>query len=303
MIELPKKVAVIIVTYNGMQWINLCLSSLPKVLVIVVDNNSTDGTQEFIKQYFPEIVLVPQATNFGFGKANNIGMKMAIDLGMDYVFLLNQDAYMEKGTLEKLVDAAEKNPEFGIISPIHLNGDGTKIDYKFSTYIAPNVCKKLYSDIYMGALEDKVYEALFLNAAAWLLPLRTLITIGGFNPSFFHYSEDINYVERLRFHSLKIGVYPHARIMHDRDDRLEKKEASNTAFERFLTIKLSNPNKPVGTFFIKFYLFSHFMDALYSWNKQEMRNIYFNFLLIRKLNVSKIKNNRNKSMKKGPTFL
>ena len=133
------KVKVVIVTHNGMKWIDTCLKSLLNssipVSIIVVDNCSSDSTIEFIKANFQDVSLLEQNKNIGFGKANNIGISLAMKKGADYVFLLNQDAWVEDKTLEKLVQAHQKEQVFGIVSPMHLNGKGDALDYNFSKFI------------------------------------------------------------------------------------------------------------------------------------------------------------------------
>lgn len=106
---------VIVVSYNFERndWINQCLSSLQKseipLNIIVVDNNSTDNSVSIIKSKYPEVILFEQKENLGFAKANNIAIRYAYDNGADFVFLLNQDAWIEKDTVAKLVEVAEKN--------------------------------------------------------------------------------------------------------------------------------------------------------------------------------------------------
>ena len=93
---------IIIVTYNAMPWLSKCLESTKPYAIVVVDNNATDGTVSYIKENYPLITILPQKENLGFGQANNIGMSYALKQGADYVFLLNQDAYLEND-LFKLV--------------------------------------------------------------------------------------------------------------------------------------------------------------------------------------------------------
>ena len=85
-----KKVFVVIVTYNGVQWIRKCLQSCQDYPVVVVDNQSTDATVEIIQNEFPKVHLIEESKNHGFGQANNIGISYALNKGADYVFLLNQ---------------------------------------------------------------------------------------------------------------------------------------------------------------------------------------------------------------------
>jgi GT2 family glycosyltransferase len=92
-----KRIYTIIVTYNGMKWIEECLnsilnSSIP-VFIIVVDNYSTDGTIKFIKENFSKIILLQQNENLGFGKANNIGISYALKHNADFVFFIKSRCF------------------------------------------------------------------------------------------------------------------------------------------------------------------------------------------------------------------
>jgi GT2 family glycosyltransferase len=213
----------VVVTYNGSRWLDRCIHSLLNssvlIHVIVVDNGSTDGTQHILRQKYPQVELIETHQNLGFGKANNIGLKKAYEAGAEYVFLLNQDAWVEKDTVETLVEAAKRYPEFGVISPIHLTGSGEKLDKYFMDYILPRNCPDLFSDMAIHKLKNKIYKVGFVNAAAWLISRQTITTIGGFNPVFFAYCEDDNYIHRLRYHGLDIGIFPHSNMYHDRENR------------------------------------------------------------------------------------
>src|SRR4051794_15030332 len=130
------KVFVIIVTYNAVRWIDRCFGNLKKspipLYIIAVDNNSTDNTLQVLASDYPEVELYDCKKNLGFGKANNIGIRMAMDRGADYIFLLNQDAWLAPQAIEGLIAIHKTRPDFGIISPIHLNGSGTALDFRFS---------------------------------------------------------------------------------------------------------------------------------------------------------------------------
>jgi len=204
-----------------MPWIDQCLASCSGYPVIVVDNNSTDATVSFIAGHYLNVEVLQQTKNLGFGAANNIGIKHAIGKGAHYVFLLNQDAYLQPDTINKLVKVHSEHSEFGILSPIHLDGGGKKLDTNFSNYFKINN-SFIYDTLKKEVLKN-VYELPFVNAAAWLLPKQTLEVIGGFDPIFYHYCEDDNYCQRVLFHGYKIGVVPHAFINHDREDRPVRK--------------------------------------------------------------------------------
>ena len=119
------RVLVIVVTYNGMKWLDRCLGSVAGADVFVVDNDSTDGSADYIQGHFPQAILIRSAENLGFSKANNLGFEYALKKGYDYVYLLNQDAWLEAGALETLVAAADSHPEYAVLSPLQYQ-DGYK---------------------------------------------------------------------------------------------------------------------------------------------------------------------------------
>ncbi len=95
---------IIIITYNALPWIGKCIESCPNLPIVVVDNGSSDTTVNFIKTNFPSIYLLCQENNLGFGQANNLGISYALKQGADYVFLLNQDTYLQNGCIESLIE-------------------------------------------------------------------------------------------------------------------------------------------------------------------------------------------------------
>lgn len=213
------KIFAIVVTYNGMKWIQDCLNSLLNssipTEIIVVDNCSKDGTVEFIKSNYLQITLFEQKENLGFGKANNIGMSYALKENADFVFLLNQDAFVNKNTIENLILTARSKPEYGILSPIQLDYSGKLLETYFYRFMSEDATRTFYSDFVLSNEIKKVYDINFIQAAAWLLPKQTLINIGGFDPVFFHYGEDDNYCHRVLYHKFKVGVVTNTFIRHD----------------------------------------------------------------------------------------
>lgn len=233
------KLFVIIVTYKGWRWYDRCFGSLRQstipVQTIVVDNASNDGSVEYIKEHFPEINLIESKENLGFGKGNNIAMRYALDHGCDYVFLLNQDAWVEPDTFEKLVDIHQRRPEYGLLGPVQINAEKTKVSGGVIKFLVnpDNVNLDMFSDFVMGTIEE-VYPVAEINAAAWLLPRKTLETVGGFDPIFLHYGEDWNYLSRVLYHKMKVGLTPHIQVVHDCKDRVEQPKGFGMAFDKWL---------------------------------------------------------------------
>ena len=243
------KVAAIIVGYNAMSWIDKCITSLKdssqETKVFWVDNGSSDGTPEKIKQEFEHVELVESKENLGFGRANNLGIEMAYKQGFEYFFLLNQDAWVKHDTIAQLIKVLEANEDFGVVSPIHLNGTGNKLDFGFFKYSTHKQLRfeerELYSDMFSKNFKE-VYRFKFINAAAWMIKRSCIEKIGGFDPLFSHYVEDNHYCLRLLYHNVKLGVAPEAIAYHDREDRLKKPLDSYVAAERSMLKALLDPN-------------------------------------------------------------
>jgi GT2 family glycosyltransferase len=300
---------VVIVTYNPKKWIDFCFNSLRNstisIKTIVIDNASTDGSSEIIKESFPEIDFIQSDENLGFGKANNIGIKKAYDNNADYVFLLNQDAWINNNSIEELVKIAESSQTYGILSPIHLNGTGNALDYNFSKYIIPPKCMNIYSDIYLNKTEKTIYDVNFINAAAWLISRKCIETVGGFSPSFFHYGEDDNYCERVLFHNLKIGVYPNSEIYHDREQRVNNNYFSDEKifYKRNIVFKLSNPFSKRTKFSFYKSEFKSIYITLACMDFKDFRKKMDCISVLNTIDFSTINKNKEISKKAGKSFL
>ncbi len=300
---------VVIVTYNPKKWIDKCFSSLRKssipLKIIIIDNGSTDGSQEIITEKYPEFDFIAYYENMGFGGANNIGINRAYDAGADYVFLMNQDVWIEVDTLEKLTTSAIQNPEYGIISPMHLNGKGDALDYNFSYYTSTVYCENLFSDIFLNRHENKIYFLKFINAAAWLISRKCIETVGGFNPSFFHYGEDDNYCQRVLYHGFKIGILPASKIYHDRENRAENTYLSDykKVYQRKLISEFSNLEVTRSVVFEKNKLYKKLISSVLRFNISEFQNAFEKLKMFNSGNINYIIKNRELSKAKARTFL
>ena len=210
------KVLVIIVSYNFERWIDRCLGSLQQsehpVDVVVIDNASKDCTVQRLKKDYPQIRLIESKTNLGFGKANNIGMQIALEEGYEAVLLMNQDAWIAKDAIGTLTELCRKYPSFGILSPVHLTGSGDKPDPGFGIYARLENLAQLPKSSDLITLP-------FINAAFWMIHVSLLKRVGGFCPLFYHYGEDKDFVNRLHYHGYSIGYSPIAFGCHDREYR------------------------------------------------------------------------------------
>lgn len=214
------KLLTIIVSYNFVPWIDRCLGSLRQSQtptdVMVLDNASADDTVARIRRDYPEVMLVENHRNLGFGHANNIGMLHAIEHGYDAVLLLNQDAWIAPDALGKLAEASSRHPEYGILSPIHLTGSGNRVEQGFATYSG-------ISDLNQQPSAE-VVTVPFVDAAIWYIPVSALRRVGLFEPIFYHYGEDKDMANRMGYHGLYTGYLPGVYGCHDREFRQQTRE-------------------------------------------------------------------------------
>lgn len=236
------KILVIIVSYNFEPWIDRCLGNLRrselKADVLVVDNASQDHTTSIIESQYPEVSLIKSPSNLGFGAANNIGMKLALNEGYDAVFLLNQDAWVDEKTLGTLAETMRKHSNYGILSPVHLTGSGQELERGFAGYTG------LASMHELSAKEQELVQTKFVNAAFWMIPASVLRIVGGFCPLFYHYGEDVDFVNRLTFHGYAVGYCPTVFGCHDREFRTVSHEAWMRSEAIYHLTEYANINHP-----------------------------------------------------------
>lgn len=305
MIDSLQSTHFVVVTYNGESFIKKCLDAIqeesPSSPIHVIDNGSVDNTLSILDSL--GVSPIKTNENLGFGKANNIGISRALSLNAEHVFLINQDAYLEKGSLIRFFEKPESN-QTALHAFIQLNGIGDRLDSKFSShYLTEAYCPDFLDDLYFNTLKS-TYTSKFVNAAAWLMPKDLLLKVGGFNPSFFHYGEDDNYVHRLHHHGYELMLHPDCRVHHDREDRPQSEFFNDTkSKERLFLQRISHPSSQSRAEHIlrqtklnywKKRLRGHSLESI-------IEAIHLNFLDRNPIN--EIVKNRETSKKQGPHFI
>lgn len=235
------RILTIVVTYNGMRWADRCFGSLSMsgvpTDVIAIDNGSTDGTPEYISENFPQVKIVATGENHGFGRANNIGLRYALKHGYEYVYLLNQDAWIFPDTFGTLIEAMEADRSYGIMSPMQMAACIDRPDPRFERWCPKAALRDVDSRLRKG----KVYGVKFVMAAHWMISRECLENVGGFSPAFTHYGEDDNLVHRAIYKGYRIGIHSGTKAVHDREMRPMSKQASMRLKCVASVVKVSNP--------------------------------------------------------------
>jgi hypothetical protein len=216
-VESAAEASVIVVNYNGLDDLKACLRSLEidrdgRYDVIVVDNGSTDGSAAYVRDSHPDVEVVENDGNLGFGHGSNIGARQARGR---YLAFLNPDTVVEPGWLDALVRALKDHPEAGLTtSKIVLQDDPKRIN----TCGNQVHCTGLTLCRGMGAPRSAFGEYAWLNAvsgAAFAVCRTTFRSLGGFDESFFLYMEDTDLSWRARLAGYGCLYVPDSVVHHD----------------------------------------------------------------------------------------
>lgn len=226
------RLSVIIVSWNTRHLLQICLKSLFVELknlkisseVILVDNNSHDGSAEMVAAQFPEVQLIANDDNKGFGRANNQAFKIATGQN---ILLLNPDTEVQTGAILKLLQFFESHPKAGVVAPQLINPDGTvqRSCREFPTLI--NMFYELsgLSRLFPKVNEFRRYKMLDFDhsstqevdqpeGACLLFRKEVLDEVGWFDENFFMLFEEVDLCYRTKQAGWQIWYYPEAKIIH-----------------------------------------------------------------------------------------
>ncbi len=214
-------VSVVVLNWNGIEDTVECLNSLremdyPNFETIVVDNGSTDGSQERIKREFPEVSLIENHKNLGVGEGNNVGIRHALGKGAEYIFLLNNDAIVDPQVLQELINVAENDRMIGIAGPlIYFYDDPTKIQSAgLHIDFRDAVCRlRGYKRRDTGDY-SKMEEVNSASGCGMLVKKSVIQKVGLLDPEYFAYGDDIDWSLRTKKAGFKVVFVPQAKMWH-----------------------------------------------------------------------------------------
>lgn len=215
------ELSIVIVNYNGLQFLENCFNSLQEFAkdikheIIVLDNNSTDDSLNFIKENYPTIQLIESKKNAGFGIGNNQGVAAAKG---EYILLINNDTIV-LNPLKPIVDHLKSDQSIGVI--------GIKMADKNQGYLQsagnfPNLfnmfqLKKLLdleTDFKSGNFSKKQYEVDWMAGSFLMLSKKVYQQIGGFDSDYFMYVEDVDFCKKIANLGLKRIFFSEASYIH-----------------------------------------------------------------------------------------
>jgi len=237
--------SIIIVNYNVKEYLSQCLSSIYKSKVsfsyeiIVVDNNSSDGSVEFIQQNFPDVILLPLKENKGFGFGNNKGFELARG---KYLLLLNPDTVLQEDTLEKMYEFMETHKDVGIAGCKVLNPDGTlqlacrrgfpTLWVAFTKLFGLQSLfpkSKLFARYNLTFLDpDEITLVDAISGSFMFVRREVYEQLGGFDVSFFMYGEDIDFSYRAKQAGWEVAYVPTTSIIHYKGESTKRSFIDST---------------------------------------------------------------------------
>lgn len=237
------RVIIVLLNYKGSGNTIACLQSLrdisyPNYNIIIVDNDSPDGSMEVIGRYLssegmdhaiynrpykaleyagklPFVTFIQSGRNGGYGHGNNIGIKYALANSADYVLALNNDTVVDPGFLEPLVEMCEADANIGIASAKIYFHDRPDIIWfnggKFHPYTT-KVEHVNFNDIDIG--QKPPAENTFISGCLWLIPKKVFEAVGFINEDYFMYVEDLEYCQRVLNQGYTLKVCEMSHIFH-----------------------------------------------------------------------------------------
>ncbi len=239
--------SIITVNYNVKEFLQNLIHSIHKAAgsltyeIIIVDNASSDGSVDFISQKFPEVKLIANDRNLGFGKANNQGLKIAKG---NYILLINPDAIVSEDTFTNMISFFENHPSVGLAGCKILNPDGTLQLACRRSFPGPwtSFCKvtglsNLFPNSRLFARynltykdENESYEVDAISGSFMMMKREVYEKTGGFDEDYFMYGEDLDLCYRIQQAGYKVYYVHETQIIHYKGESTRRSGLDETKF-------------------------------------------------------------------------
>ncbi len=216
------RAAVVVLTYQAARFVDGCFGSLRRmdrggleVEVIAVDNGSSDGTPRLVRERFPEVAVVENGANLGFAGGNDVGIRLALERGCEFVYLLNPDTEVEPGFLREAVAVARARPEAAAVQSLLLLASDPGLVNTAGNEI--HVLGFGYCGSYRqpaSSVPAEPREIAFASGASSLYRATALREVGLLDEALFLYHEDLDLGWRLRLAGWRSLLAPRSLVRH-----------------------------------------------------------------------------------------
>ncbi len=224
-------VYIILVNWNNWKDTSQCLVSLggldyPDYRVLLLDNGSVDGSVQRIRESFPEVETVELGANLGFAKGNNVGIRVALERGAEFVWLLNNDTTVNSLTLRALLTTAERDPRVGAVgSAIYSFTQRERLQVWGGGHINFLLGRSVCFQRHVG--NERVQ---YITGASLFLRRQAVEQVGLLDEEFFMYWEDADYCFRLRRSGWRLAVAADSKVWHREQGSVGKKSVLMDAY-------------------------------------------------------------------------
>jgi len=216
------RVLILVVNYNGEQDTLACLHSLENIEytnheLLLVDNGSDRSSLTAIRAGFPSLRILENEKNTGFAEGNNLGLRFAQSLGVDYTLLLNNDTEVAPNFLGELVEAAEADPSIAMLGPTIYYYDTPDRIWSAGGLINPHNGRARMvglDEIDRNQFHAGCREVDFVTGCALLVRMSVVEQVGLLDPRFFLYYEEVEWCSRVRAAGFKVCHVPSSRVWH-----------------------------------------------------------------------------------------
>jgi GT2 family glycosyltransferase len=212
-------VFIVVLNWNGLADTLECVRSLDAIeyqnrTVVVVDNGSANAEADQLEAARPGLIVLRSRDNLGYAGGNNLGIRLALERGADYVWLLNNDTIVSPGCVTELVATGERDPQAGILSPVvYEYGDEERI--QFSGTVLDRAREQQHTLRSLTELDAASrLGPVLLWGTALFLKRRTAETVGLLDERYFAYHEDVDYCLRVIAAGLHPLIVPSAKVSH-----------------------------------------------------------------------------------------
>ena len=229
-------VYVLVVNWNGIRDLEMCLPSLvrtsyPNLRIVVLDNGSKDGSPEWVKTNFPQVIMQEFGHNLGFTGANNAGMQLAMEVGADYAILLNNDTRVEPDWVDALIEVVEHNPSVAICQARQRTWDGRHdIRFRFIPEWA-----EAETVLYPIDSSNIAVPSAFASGCAMMVRCSVLRQIGLLDERYFIYAEDVDLSLRTWIAGYQVMDVPAAIVYHHWSSSVPSKRRMFLGYRNQLT--------------------------------------------------------------------